>query len=65
MDISREFLVCCAVLVALFVAVVLLGVGSRERGTPAQREPGEGGEPPWQGEAQHAEDGKAHRGTHR
>jgi hypothetical protein len=65
MHIPLEFLVCCAVPVALFVALVLLGAGSRERGTPSHPEPGEGGEPPWPGAAQHAEDGRADRGAYR
>jgi len=64
MDIPLEFLVCCAVPVALFVALVLLGASSRERATLSHPELGEGGEPPWQGEAQYAESGKAHRGVH-
>ena len=57
MDMPLEFLVCCAFPVAL----VLLGAGSRERGTPSHPEPGEGGGPPWQGEAQHV-DSRAGRG---
>jgi hypothetical protein len=57
MDIPLEFLVCCAVPVALFVTLVLLGDSSRERGTPSHPEPDERGGPPGRGEAQHAEGG--------
>lgn len=58
MNIPLEFLVCCAVPVAVFVAVALLGAGSRERRTPSHPELGEGYGPTQKGEAQDAESGK-------
>lgn len=64
MDIPLAFLVCCAVPVVVFVALALLGAGSRARRTPSHPELGEGYGPTQKGEAQYAESGKAYRGAH-
>lgn len=65
MDIPLEFLVCCAVPVAVFVAMALLGASSRERRMLSHPELGEGYGPTQKGEAQYAESGKTPCGAHR